>query len=138
MLNSEIVLSSAEALAERLLREEAADDQQRVDRLYAMTLSRYPETEESAAVLDFLAKFQAEQPALPNPAAAPSAEVTPAEVAPDAAAPAGSQPGQGSAPAIEGTAKEAAGPKAPVDPRREAWVAICQGLLISNEFYYLH
>jgi hypothetical protein len=120
MLNSEIVLSSAEALADRLLREEAADDQQRVDRLYAMTLSRYPETEESTAVLDFLAKFQAEQPAPPTPA------------------PAASQPGQGSAPAGEGTAKEPAAPKAPVDPRREAWVAICQGLLISNEFYYLH
>ena len=133
MLNSEIVLSSAEALADRLLREEAADDRQRVDRLYAMTLSRYPETEESAAVLDFLAKFQAEQPAPPTPAAAPSAEVTPDAPAPDA-----SQPGQGSAPAGEATAKEPAAPKAPVDPRREAWVAICQGLLISNEFYYLH
>lgn len=138
MLNSEIVLSSAEALADRLLREEAADDQQRIERLYAMTFSRYPETEESTAVLDFLAKFQAEQPAPPTPAAAPSAEVTLAEVAPDTPTPAASQPGQGSAPAVDGTAKDAAAPKAPVDPRREAWVAICQGLLISNEFYYLH
>jgi hypothetical protein len=105
MLNSDLVLETSTALADRLLREEPADDFNRIVRLYQLTLSRVPETAEAEALLQFLAAF---------------------ETAATAAASAGE--------AADGTNPAEAKP----DPRREAWVAVCQSLLVSNEFHYVH
>ena len=102
MLNSDLVLETSTALADRLLREEPTDDFNRIVRLYQLTLSRIPETAEADALLQFLAAFET------------------------AAASAGE--------AADGTNPAEAKP----DPRREAWVAVCQSLLVSNEFHYVH
>lgn len=122
MLNSELVLETSAALADRLLREEPVDDFKRVVRLYQLTLSRIPETEEAEALIRFIAAFEnsAAETAVAA-AAAPAGEVTPSEAAPGAA-----------------TAEAASPVAAKPDPRREAWVAACQGLLVSNEFHYVH
>ena len=56
MLNSPLMLSSSEALAERLLRE-GATDEQRIQRLYFLCLGREPTPAEIERTLQYRAKF---------------------------------------------------------------------------------
>ena len=54
LLNSPFVKQQAERLAERILKDEADDDRVRVSRLYLLTISRPPDTDETDTIVEFL------------------------------------------------------------------------------------
>jgi len=58
MLNSDLLLESAQLLAERIHRELPADDQQRLSRLFELTLGRLPSEAESTRLLKFVSDFR--------------------------------------------------------------------------------
>jgi len=120
LLNSGLVMDAANALADRLLRDEPQDDARRVVRLYQLTLARYPETEEADAMLAFVEAFR--RVAAERAAARVAANPQPLGEGDEAQSP---------------TAGEPAEPVAGPDPLRDAWVAACQGLLVCNEFHYV-
>ena len=57
LLNSDLVLSSSEKLAARLLAEPDRDEEGRIDRAYQLAFGRSPTASETSAALDFLAGF---------------------------------------------------------------------------------
>lgn len=66
MLNSDLVLTAADKLAERLLAESHADDAARLNRLFLLTLGRLPHDAERARMQRFLASVNAESPSDPT------------------------------------------------------------------------
>lgn len=56
LLNSELLIEAAESLADHL-QSTGGDDSRRVTRLFLQTLSRYPETDETESVLEFIDNF---------------------------------------------------------------------------------
>jgi len=57
MMNSELLLSSADSLAQRLFREVPQDDEGRIVRLYQLTCARTPESHECHRLLAYIKKF---------------------------------------------------------------------------------
>lgn len=59
MLNSDLLLQSAQSLAERLMREESGgDDATRMNRLFELALGRLPSGQESSRLIQFINQFK--------------------------------------------------------------------------------
>lgn len=67
LLNSELLIEAADSLARQLV-EWPGDDAGRVEQLFLRTLSRYPETQETERVLEFLDRFTSGGTAAASPA----------------------------------------------------------------------
>jgi hypothetical protein len=119
LLNSPFALDHARFAAERLLAEPHCDDASRIDRAFRLALGRPPSVAEIATARRFLADH--ERAAAPEPVqpVEPAKPLTRAQKKKAAAA-----------------ARENAAIQAPL--RLRAWSGLCQLLMASPEFRYIH
>jgi len=117
LMNGELAADAAAGLARRLPDRGDVDDQTRIARLYALTLGRAPTTAEQQQATNFLDRFES----------AVSATIAAANTCPDTDAAPDAQ--DSDAPATAVSEQESA--------RDQAWTALCQVMLVSNEFIHI-
>ncbi len=121
LMNSPLVIESARALAELAAKTDPDDERARLEFVWRRTLGRAPSSSERERALEFLRTLQSEPPESVDPAVPTAGQSTAAPAKPAAT--------------DEKTMKADAEPK--LDRNRLAWSALCQTLLVSNEFLYL-
>lgn len=134
LLNDPFVEKQARVLAERLLANGSADDLERVNRAYWLTVSRAPTNVELDRALQFVSSYAVlleEQPARESVAAVKVAQPAEASASNATEAAAGSEKDRSVAPAT------LAGGTAEANGRLEAWAAFCQALFSSAEFRFV-
>jgi hypothetical protein len=133
LLNSSFVRGQASALAERLLRQQATDED-RLRALYRLVLGRLPKPDDTQRSMEFLAEYQKAQAELDAAAGARPQVALATE--PVARAKPKSQPEnpdeveQTAEPIVERVVRAS-------DARTEAWLALAQALFGTAEFRYV-
>ncbi len=120
MMNGDLAAEAAAALARRLPN---ADDATRVDALFALSLGRQPTAVEQSQAIAFVDRF----------AAASGSTLHAQDTCPDATCPEPS--GEDNAAAVAPTTLDSH-PETPV-ARDQAWQALCQVMLMSNEYIHI-